>query len=161
MGSEPVIRRFRTEDLDQLHDLVIRTVQTSYPSHYSPEAVQFFCDHHPEKSIQDDAVKGYVMLLLRDGTIIGTGTRVGKEIKRVFVEPSRQGKGFGGRIMDELEHDAVQAGLTEVELDASLPAKRFYDNRGYETMSSEAIPLDHSSLPYYRMRKTLPCLIII
>lgn len=154
MDSE-AIRKFRAADLVPLHNLVVRTVQTSYPSHYSPEAVQFFCDHHAERNILADADKGTVLMLLQGDMIIGTGTRVGAEIKRVFVEPSLQGKGYGRRIMDALEGDAALAGLSEVELDASLPAKRFYDGRGYVTLSSEEIPLGKSSLPYFRMRKSL------
>ena len=155
MDSEALIRKFRAADLVLLHGLVVRTVQTSYPSYYSPEAVQFFCDHHAEKNILADASNGTVLVLLQGDIVIGTGTRVDAEIKRVFVEPSLQGSGYGGRIMDALEGDAAFAGLSEVELDASLPAKRFYDGRGYVTLSSEAIPLGKSTLPYFRMRKSL------
>jgi len=155
MASEVIIRRFLLQDLAPLRGLILRTIQTSYPSHYSPEAVQFFCDHHVERNILADIEAGCVLVLLDEGMIVATGSRVGKEIKRVFVDPMRQGHGFGSMIMEALEKDAVASGALEVELDSSLPAKRFYDDRGYETKSYDEIQLEASTLPYYRMRKRL------
>ena len=71
--------------------------------------------------------------MVKDGEIIGTGSRTDNHITRVYVLPEYQGLGFGSMIMDELEKEIFRD-CDYCELDASLPACIFYENRGYKTV---------------------------
>ena len=73
------------------------------------------------------------MVLDKASRILGTGTLVGGEIKRVFVDPTFQKQGFGRRIMQQLEEAAARQGVKTVKLDASLPSQVFYERLGYVT----------------------------
>ena len=92
---------------------------------------------------------------------MGTGTLDGNHITRVFVLPERQGKGYGTRIMDELEAKAAASHATAV-LDASIPARTLYLHRGYEITGTETWEIEpHDGSPaaklvYEVMEKTLP-----
>ena len=68
-----------------------------------------------------------------NGEIIGTGSHTDNHITRVYVLPEYQGQGFGSVIMNELEKE-IFASYDYCELDASLPACIFYENKGYKTV---------------------------
>lgn len=149
-------RIFRPSDLAALRSLVQKTIDTCYPEFYPKEAVQFFKDWHCDEKILEGAKEGYTILVLKDTRIVGTGTIVGEEIKRVFVDPSFQRCGFGKLIMQKLEERAVSAGIDVIRLDASLPSKAFYDGLGYVTLERAFRDVGNNErLDYYKMEKTL------
>jgi GNAT superfamily N-acetyltransferase len=94
-------------------------------------------------------------LLDKASRILGTGTVVGDEIKRVFVDPTFQRPGFGRRIVRHLEEAAALQGAKTVKLDASLPSKVFYDRLGYTTVAAAFLPVDNGRrLDFFKMQKT-------
>ncbi len=150
------IRLFREEDLMALKSMIHRVIATCYPGHYGTEAVRFFLRYHSEHAIRKDAREGCAVVLDRAGRTIGTGTLVGDEIKRVFVDPVAQRQGIGRRIMRFLEEKARESGITMVRLDASLPAKAFYDKLGYVTVEKTCLPLENGQrLDYFKMQRSL------
>jgi ribosomal protein S18 acetylase RimI-like enzyme len=73
-----------------------------------------------------------------DGTVVGTGSINGNEIKRVFVLPQFQGRGYGTALMNELEA-RIAKDYNEIVLDSSLPAYSLYLKRGYMSVKYEKI----------------------
>lgn len=150
------IRAFRQADMAALKSLIERTVDACYPGHYCPQAVQFFKDYHDEQAILKDARAGDTIVLAEAGRIVGTGTLVGDEIKRVFVDPASQRQGSGRLIMRRLEEKAAANGVATVKLDASLPSKAFYDRLGYVTVEQTFLPLANGRrLEFFKMQKRL------
>jgi GNAT superfamily N-acetyltransferase len=95
-------------------------------------------------------------VLDKAGRILGTGTVVGDEIKRVFVDPTFQKQGFGRRIVQHLEEAAALQGAKTVKLDASLPSKAFYDGLGYATVEAAFLPVENGRrLDFFKMQKPL------
>ena len=85
--------------------------------------------------------------------MIGTGSHTDNHITRVYVLPEYQGQGYGSKIMDELERD-IFSGYDDCELDASLPACIFYENRGYKTVRHVKYDIgDEKFMIYEIMRK--------
>jgi GNAT superfamily N-acetyltransferase len=153
---EATIREFQEADLPALKALVHKTIGACYPGHYCVEAVRFFLDYHSEEAILQDAGKGRTAVLDKAGRILGTGTLVDDEIKRVFVDPAFQKQGFGRRIMRQLEETAARQGIAVVKLDASLPAKAFYDRCGYLTVEPASLLVENGQrLDFFKMQKTL------
>jgi GNAT superfamily N-acetyltransferase len=157
--DRPTIKVFRAADVPALKAMIHRTIAACYPSHYSPEAVRFFLDYHSEQAIRDDAGAGHTLVLDRGGRTLGTGTLLGDEIRRVFVDPAFQKQGLGRLIMQRLEEIAAAATVTVVKLDASLPSKAFYDRLGYVTIEPAFHPLEGGGrLDYLSMQKVLATL---
>ena len=137
-------------------DLICNTIDVCYSSAYPKEAVWFFKDWHCDENVLKDANEGDTIVLEKDSRIIGTGTIVGDEIKRVFIEPTFQKNGFGKLIMRKLEEKALLHGVSIVKLDASLPSKRFYDSLGYVTIEETFLEVENGKrLDYYKMEKLL------
>ena len=92
-------------------------------------------------------------VLVKDSEIIGTGSRTGNHITRVYVLPEYQGLGFGSMIMDELEKKIFKD-YDYCELDASLPACVFYEKRGYKTVKHVKYDIGNGKCMIYEiMRK--------
>ena len=125
-----MIRRAAPEESDIITELVRETIKAVYPKYYPAGAVEFFLAHHKPEKIASDIEAGKVYVILRDGVIVGTVTIDGNGIERLFVEPSEQGKGYGGKLLDFAEN--MIFGYSEkIRLDSSLPAKSIYIKRGY------------------------------
>ena len=150
------IRKFKSSDLDIVRGLIQNTIDVCYSDVYSKEAVRFFKDWHCDENVLKDAKEGYTIVLERDSRIIGTGTIVGDEIKRVFIEPPFQKNGFGKILMQKLEEKALLSGISVVKLDASLPSKKFYDLLGYATLEETFLEVENDKkLDYYKMQKSV------
>jgi GNAT superfamily N-acetyltransferase len=154
--DQPTLREFRQTDLFAVKSLVHRTIAVCYPGHYCLEAVRFFTNYHDEQAIIQDAREGCTLVLEQAGRILGTGTLVGEEIKRVFLEPGLQKHGLGRLIMKRLEERAESLGIAVTKLDASLPAKPFYDTLGYVTIERTSLEVENNRrLDFFRMQRTL------
>jgi len=154
--TNAVLREFEKSDLGTVKQLVDRTIDISYADAYPAEATAFFKEYHSEAQILDDAENSYVVVLEADGEVIGTGTLSGTTIGRVFVEPSRQGLGWGKVIMRRLEDQARANGVRTADLSSSLVAKPFYDALGYTVQEERSIPLENDrELRYYAMIKRI------
>jgi len=150
------IREFRDDDLVDVKDLIYSTIDYCYPDFYCREAVKFFKQWHCSDKILKNSKEGYTIILDQDGRIVGTGTVVGNEIMRVFVDPASQKCGFGKLIMQNLEEKALSQGINLVKLDASLPSKKFYDLLGYVTLEETFLEVENNKrLDYFKMQKVL------
>jgi citrate lyase synthetase len=150
------IRAFREDDLDELHSMICSTIEQNYRGVYSPKMVDFFKEYHSEKNIRTDASLGHTIVAVQNGSIVGSGTLLGNNIRRVFVLPDRQGKGIGGRIMTELEQKAQEGQIKVVELDSSMVSVDFYHRLGYDGDCQAFIELENGDrLDYVPMTKKI------
>lgn len=122
------IRRFKRRDLKEVKSLIDRTIEVSYRDAYPNEAIDFFKEYHSEEHILDDAEEGYSIVVVSNTRIVGTGTLLDTNIRRVFVDPSEQRRGIGKKIMGDLESRANKTGAEIVDLASSLTSKEFYDS---------------------------------
>lgn len=125
------IRPAALTDRDIVTELVRETIKAVYPKYYPAGAVDFFLAHHKPENIASDIEAGKVYVLVLDGVIVGTVTIDGNDIARLFVKPSEQGKGHGGKLINFAENMIFEYCET-VWLDSSLPAKSIYIKRGYK-----------------------------
>lgn len=154
--SGPVIVWLRAEKYEakRIAKLVERTIGEIYPKYYPDEVTNFFYILHSEARIEADIESKRVGILLCDGRMVGTGSVKGNHITRVYVLPDEQGKGFGSRIVEELEK-IIGRKYDSVELDASAPAEEFYEKRGYKTVKIETLNLGEEKMEYKVMEKVL------
>ena len=150
------MREFGRDDLQAVKRLIHKTIDISYHEVYPEEAIECFKDYHSEKHILNDARDGYTIILQANGKIIGTGTLLGTNIRRVFIDPSYQHKGFGKLVMYQLEERAAREEICVLDLSSSLVSKRLYDSLGYVTKKRDYIQVRNGQkLVYYAMVKTL------
>ncbi len=148
------IEKFHIRYLDEIYMLIVETVKSCYFEYYPKEAVDFFISYHSKEAIKNDSEN--VIILKADDNIIGTGTLVDTEIKRVFVLPQYHGRGFGRIIMNHLENEALHKGYKLTELHSSLFAKKFYNKIGYKMFKLGKTEVGNNEVLYFqRMAKPL------
>ena len=146
-------RKATIDEADRVCYIVQQTISAVYPDYYTQAVVDFFGRLHSIDHIIKDIEQGRIGVLIKNGEIIGTGSHTDNHITRVYVLPEFQGQGFGGMIMDELEKE-IFASYNYCELDASLPACIFYENRGYKTVKHIKYDIgDGAFMIYEIMRK--------
>jgi GNAT superfamily N-acetyltransferase len=143
--SELRIRRL------QLHDDMVALTELIHRS-YAPLAakgMRYWGSHQSVADTIDRCAKGETWLAERDGQVVGTITlhpahatagcptyndpHTGK-FQQFCVDPTCQGQGIGGRLMDHIEQRAVELGLKRLALDTSEHAAgliRHYARLGY------------------------------
>ena len=126
-------RKAMPDEAQRVFYIVRHTKGLIYPDYYTQDVVDHVDRYYTLEIIQSDIEQGKTGVLIKDGEIIGTGSRSDNHIMRVYILPEFQGQGFGSRIMDELEK-AIFENHDECVLEASLPACIFYENRGYKTV---------------------------
>ncbi len=151
-----LIRDYNKKDLERLKFIVDTTINKSYAFIYPEEAIEYFLNLHSKENMEKDIPKGYTFMFELEGKVIGSGSIVGNEIKRVFVLPRYQGRGCGRKIMAKIEETALSKGIRQVELCASLPSKDFYLALGYRIVrATHLIVNKKKKLKYYDMEKYL------
>ena len=146
------LRQAVAGDADEIHRLVRETIRACYASCYTQPVVEGFCRYHSLESIVADVADGKVHVLVRDGRIVGTATRDGSYIGRVYVAPEEQGQGLGTRLMDTLEGLVADAGSTVATLDSSIPGKGLYERLGYTVVRTETWDIEpYADLPADRL----------
>ena len=137
-------------DLGAVTELIHKTVRTVYPAYYPAEVADFFCMYHCKERILPDIQAGNVWILLLDGRIIGTGSIEENHITRFYVLPEFQRKGYGTRIMQELEK-RIGENYETVELDSSLVSSFLYEKLGYHTIRREQMHLMNGVVLVYEV----------
>lgn len=156
MIKDTKIRQATANDLQQLLKLVHHTIDISYRNTYPVEAITAFKDYHSRESLIHDISTGYVIVAKQNNEIIGTGTLLGTNIRRVFINPELQKHGLGKKIALELEKKARSQRLTMVDLSASIGSRDFWGNLGFELQNEAFIPVANGKkLVYFEMTKRL------
>lgn len=145
-----------TSDMvNEICNVLHTTIKTIYPKYYPQEVSEFFCELHSREHILDGIASGNMGVLLDGDEIIGTGCFDHNHITGVYVLPAYQHKGCGSQIMNCLENEIAKKHDLAV-LDASLPAARLYEHRGYKTVGHGICELENEvKLVYEIMEKEL------
>jgi len=151
-----LIREFKLADLESVKELINRTIDACYNGYYCNEVMDYFDMYNWDGNILKVARDGYIVVVEKQGKIVGTGSIIGEVVSRVFVDPACQKQGLGKMIMNKLERQAAANGVKIVRLRALANAKKFYESLGYVTVDKGLVAVDNSRhLEYYQMEKKL------
>ena len=112
----------------------------------------------PPEIEQDDADSWAVHVLSRngDGRVVATGRLLVRGssagIGRMAADPAVRGRGHGAAVLAELHRQAVQRGVTEIELHAQVTARGFYERAGYAAVGEE---YEEAGIAHVTMRRRL------
>lgn len=150
------IKEFNESDLEPVYNLIQNTIDISYCQVYPREAIEFFKEWHSKERILNDAVAGYTIVTRHNNEILGTGTLLDTNIRRVFVSPFNQRTGIGKQIVYNLENKATVEKLLSVELEASLVSKQFWESFGFFVEREDFVTVRNDrKLHYFKMVKTM------
>lgn len=127
------IRRARQEDCQAIigvHGAAVRGIDTEL---YTAEELEAWAI--PKKlAAYEEAIRVKEFFVAEDdGVILGFGVlnKERSEVEAVYVSPAAGGRGIGLKVLQVLEEQAHDLGLSELTLNASLNAVPFYERAGY------------------------------
>jgi len=139
---------------NDVFDVIHKTIEEIYPKYYPRSAVDFFHNHHSKENMKKQMPNEFILLLTDNNKIVGTGTLSENEIKRFFILPEYQGKGYGKKLLIELEKNIDKNKFDEFTLGSSLGAVGFYQRNDYVYKNYKTINLpDGNYLCYLEMVK--------
>jgi len=152
------IKNYTESHFNIIFDIVHKTIEEIYPKYYPRSAVDFFHYHHSREKLEKQLSSEVTMVLSDENKFIGTGSLFGNEIKRFFILPGCQCKGYGKILLNELEKGIDRDKYDKYVLDSSLGAVEFYRKNGYLYKDYKTINLsDGNYLCYLEMYKSLVC----
>lgn len=151
------IREFREEDLEAVHKLVTRVVDTCYTGVYPAGALAMYMDYHNRDNILNDARAGYCVVAERELEIVGTGALIEDWVQRVYIHPDFQKLGIGRMIYGMLEKHALDNGIPHLKLGSSVIAREFWETLGFIFEGEHIVPAPNGEkLLFFSMSKQLP-----
>ena len=155
--NEFIVRRFQTNDAEEVAALIRKTIEITNAKDYSKESVDALVKMHTPEHVLERASWTHFYVVCDENRIIGCGaigSYWGKEdessLFTIFVLPEYQGKGVGRMIIETLEQDEFFLRAKRVEIPASITACEFYRKMGYDFKNGIAV-VDEEEL--YRLEK--------
>jgi len=146
------IRRVRYDDIDRISALIRNTLLISNSLDYDMRVIQNLSRQYSARNVRDMAMRRKMYVHLTDDMVDGTVSVKEDTIYAFFVAPDRQGNGIGTRLLSYAENLVRTAGFQTAKVDASVTAREFYAEQGYQTISKEK---NNSYGVVYTMEKIL------
>lgn len=103
--------------------LIRRTIRISNAADYTPEQVESFAAGFTPENIAVRIRSTYVLAMWLGEEIIGTACLDRGFLRSVYVDPARQGRGFGSQLCDAAEREAGQRELETLDVQSSVTAR--------------------------------------
>lgn len=132
-AGDIVIRDARPADADRLAEIHLAAIERGCRTHYDDGQITAWTAAI-DGPLHRRAIREQVVIVAeRRRRVIGFGEYQprGGQIVHLFVDPSVIACGLGTRLLATLERRALEDGVQEVRLRASLNAEGFYARRGY------------------------------
>ena len=146
------IRKYRTDDLEEIMELFYNTVHTVNRRDYNSRQLNAWAGAHPDPVIWDQSLREhYSLVAWRDGVITGFGDMdFTGYLDRLYVHREYQGQGIATLLCGELES---WAGKKQITVHASITAKTFFERRGYQVVREQQVERSGVFLTNYVMIK--------
>ena len=156
-----IIRDYNVDDAEDVlechysavHGLGIRDYSQEVCEIWSPEISENRLEHF----LQNDG-ESLRFVVESNSKIIGFAEYVpeSNELRACYVHFNHIGKGIGKKLLNHLEQNAKDKGVTELQADSSLTALSFYKAMGYETIAEGVHTLrDGSKMKCVYIKKRL------
>jgi putative acetyltransferase len=157
------IRPAIVADAIAIIDLHFAAVHQTARSFYPPEVLDGWSTQPDEArydQIRRSVEKGEELFVVAEDAsgVIGFGSIVPtlQELRAVYVHPRAGRRGVGSAILTCLEQLAIDRGVLQLQLDASINAEVFYRRAGYEILERGVHPLRSGrEMACVKMKKSL------
>lgn len=145
------IRRYRESDLMELTVLFYDTVHKVNVKDYTEEQLNAWAPGQVDLEVWNRSLQEHFSVVaVEQGILVGFGDMdESGYLDRLYVHADYQGKGIGTKICNRLEQ-AVQG---DIITHASITARPFFENRGYQVVREQQVERQGVFLTNYVMEK--------
>ena len=153
------IRPFRDKDAPALAAIFFSSVREIGGRHYSADQVAAWAPGLPDPDVftrRASDGRTFLVAVGEDGRPVAYGDlEADGHIDHLYCSPEAAGRGVARRLYEELERAARSAGIHALFVEASEPAKSFFQKQGFEPIGRNELKLNGVEIHNYRMRKAL------
>ncbi|WP_314591175.1 GNAT family N-acetyltransferase [Paenibacillus terrigena] len=154
------LRKYEDSDIEEIVTLFYETVHTINARDYSPEQLDVWASRDDQETriaawrsslrrhMTYVAVMGDSIVGFADMTLEGY-------LDRLYVHKDAQGQGVATALVNTLESEAARLRILEINTDASVTAKSFFERRGYVVIASQIVERKGVQLVNFKMLKSL------
>lgn len=148
------IRRYRSDDLEQIARLFYETVHAVNRRDYTARQLDVWATGEINHRAWDASLLDHLTYVAtEDSLVIGFGDiDVTGYLDRLYVHKDFQGRGVATAICDRLESETS---ARRVVVHASITARPFFEKRGYKTIKPQEVERQGIILRNYLMAKDL------
>ncbi|WP_054957843.1 GNAT family N-acetyltransferase [Paenibacillus dakarensis] len=157
-----IIREFENYDIHQMVKLYFSTVHSVNKKDYTKEQLEAWAPVEEQEQIIEGWLTSFHLnntyVAVYDGEIVGFSdmTRTGY-LDRLYVHKDYQRRGIAKALVEKLEREAMNLGLTEIKTEASITAKPFFKHLGYEVIRQQTVIRRGTELTNFLMIKRITC----
>ncbi|WKA60388.1 GNAT family N-acetyltransferase [Planococcus shenhongbingii] len=155
-----VIRKFRDADVKEIVSLFYETVHEVNAADYSEEQLAAWApigERMEKEAVWGESLRRNITYVADiDGTIAGfCDMATTGYLNRLYVHKNYQRQGVASKLADLLEQEAGKRELQAISTEASLTAKPFFEERGYQVIKKQSVERKGIAMPNYKMLKKL------
>lgn len=149
-----LLRRYRLSDCKAIADVFYAAVHSIDETDYSAAQLDAWANGHVDlEEWNKSFLRHFTVVAEADGVIVGFGDiDEAGYLDRLFVHPNHQRQGIASAICDALEASVPEA-VSTITVSASIPARSFFEHRGYTVVRRQEVRRNGETLVNYAMRK--------
>lgn len=147
-----IIRRYQASDCEETAELFYDTVHCVNVGDYTKEQLDAWATGELDLAQWDLSFREhYSIVAVEDEMIIGFGdiAQTGY-LDRLYVHKDYQRQGVASALCDQLEQAFA---IEKIVTHASITARPFFENRGYEVVKAQQVIRENCTLTNYLMEK--------
>lgn len=152
------IRPYETSDAEKLVSLFHDTVHEINSRDYSPEQLDAWAPPHPDiRKWRERFKESKTFVAVSDGKIVGFGNLENdrQDIGMLYVHKDHQGQGAATLLLNRLEDFLRKKGVAITQVEASITARSFFEQKGYSWVSDNRKLLNGKEFLNFKLEKRL------
>jgi putative acetyltransferase len=155
-----IIRKFQDSDINQIVSLFYETVHTINAQDYSADQLQAWAPKDEEfakiAAWKISLSRNITYIAEMNGEIVGFADMTSEgHLDRLYIHKDYQGQGIAFALVNRLEAEAKEIGLAEMDTEASITAKPFFERQGYQSIQLQVVERKGVKLVNFKMTKQL------
>lgn len=154
------IRKFRESDIRQIVSLFYETVHSVNRVDYTQEQLDAWAPKEEETlklgTWQDSMNRNVTFVAETDGKLVGFSDMTPEGyLDRLYIHKDYQRHGIASSLLVHLESEARKLGLKEMDTEASITAKPFFEHHGFRVIQQQIVERRAVKLVNFKMVKEL------
>ena len=155
MDKGILLREYHSEDCAKIMQLFYDTIHSVNAADYNENQLDAWAPKEIDMACWDSRfLQDHAVVAEKDNIIVGIGTLKGSGyFDLLYIHKDYQRIGIATSIADEIERHFRYSGIPTVTTDASITAKRFFENRGYVVLKEQSVEIRGQFLTNFKMQK--------
>ncbi len=151
------LNRVSESNIDNCLELIRETVHTINVGEYSQSQREIWSNHHIDQLAWWSTISQHIAYFTTiNNKVVGYGEMTySGELRQLYVHKNYQANHIATKIIERLESDAKNLGITHINTELNITAKPFFEKLGYQQCKQYQVTLCGIKLTNISMKKSI------